>query len=272
VKYTPRELKGNVNVSPVHPLREFFVLLSGLLGLILAVYVVLGLAVDYAVPRLPADAEQALGKLYSGRFDKARDDEQSKRLQVLLDDLAGRVPGDKRSYTVSVVPSGVSNAMALPGGNIVVFSGILDEAESENELAFVLGHELGHYADRDHLKGLGRGLVLFTISAVVLGRDSSVTEFFMNSLTGVEMKFSRDQETKADLFAVDLLNEKYGHVGGAEDFLVRAAQTDRTGRLRYYFASHPYPKDRIKAVEDYIVEKGYRSGEKTPLPETDKEE
>ena len=45
------------------------------------------------------------------------------------------------------------NAVALPGGNIVVFAGLLKEIKSENELAMILGHELGHFAHRDHLRG-----------------------------------------------------------------------------------------------------------------------
>jgi len=68
----------------------------------------------------------------------------------------------------------------------------------------VLAHELGHFANRDHLKGLGRGLILWIISAGILGQDNAITDLAGRSLIGVQMKFSQAQETKADLFALEL--------------------------------------------------------------------
>jgi Zn-dependent protease with chaperone function len=63
----------------------------------------------------------------------------------------------KFSYKVSVHDQATVNAVALPGGNIIVFKGLLTELKSENEVAMILAHELGHYAHRDHLHGIGQG-------------------------------------------------------------------------------------------------------------------
>jgi predicted Zn-dependent protease len=273
VKYNPRELKGNVNVSSASPVREFLLLLVGIIGICLLVYTVLGFAVDIIVSRIPVTVEDKLADLFSSMYETGEKSEAAERLQHMLDSLVYHVPqegmpaGSALGFKVHLVPHSHVNAMAFPGRHIVVFTALLKETSSENELAFVLAHELGHYANRDHLRGLGRSLVLMAASAALLGADSSATNIIMNSLLKVEMKFSQKQETAADLWALDLLNRKYGHVSGATDFFANRAQKENKGRIRYYFATHPYPDNRVKRLEDRIEEKGYIIKDKTALDE-----
>ncbi len=271
MKYTPKELKGNVNISHTSPVKEFFILLGGILGILLIIYIALGFAVDFAASRLPFEAEQKLGSLYSSIYNNTKSTEAGKSLQSLLDDLvhhtskSNSIHTQNIQYNVHLVPGPMANAMALPGGNIIVFAPLMDEVKSENEIAFVLAHELGHYANRDHLRGLGRRLVLLAASATLLGGDSSITNFLISSMVNIEMKFSQHQETMADLWALDLLNKKYGHVAGAIDFFDTLSDKEDTSRISYYFATHPYPDDRIKQLEKRISEKEYLMKETTPL-------
>jgi len=268
VRYEPREIEGNVNVSPTHPLKELAVLLGGALGILIGAYVLLGIAVDLVVPRLPAGVEENLGSMYSGMYTDVEETEAGRKLQDILESLSSEFPdGGGTHYRVHLVNSPVVNAMAVPGGNIVLYSGLIEEMESENELAFVLAHELGHFSNRDHLRGLGRGLVLTVISATILGHDSEVTQFLMNSLVNVEMKFSQKQELQADRFALDLLEKRYGHASGSADFFARLAGKNKGSRLAYYFASHPHPEIRVEALENRIRDERYSLGDKTPLDE-----
>lgn len=273
MKYTPKELKENVNISRTSPIREFFLLLGGVLGVILIVYIALGFAVDIVVTKLSPEIEQSLGRLYSKIYENTEETTTGIQLQEILDGLAKELPKGELQYKVHLVTNSLINAMALPGGNIVVFSGLIKEVKSENELAFVLAHELGHFANRDHLRGLGRRLVLLTISIALLGRDSSAANFLMNSLLNVEMKFSQHQEKMADLWALDLLNRRYGHVSGATDFFEKMSKKEKKGRILYYFATHPYPENRVKTLEEQIREKGYLVlvKEKIPLDEVFKD-
>lgn len=273
MKYTPKELKENVNISRTSPIREFFLLLGGVLGVILIVYIALGFAVDIVVTKLSPEIEQSLGRLYSKIYENTEETTTGIQLQEILDGLAKELPKGELQYKVHLVANSLINAMALPGGNIVVFSGLIKEVKSENELAFVLAHELGHFANRDHLRGLGRRLVLLTISIALLGGDSSAANFLMNSLLNVEMKFSQHQEKMADLWALDLLNRRYGHVSGATDFFEKMSKKEKKGRILYYFATHPYPENRVKTLEEQIREKGYLVlvKEKIPLDEVFKD-
>ena len=178
-----------------------------------------------------------------------------------------------REYRVHIVPSEEANAFALPGGHIVFLSGLVKEAGSENELAMVLGHELGHYLERDHLQGLGRGLVLVFLSSLLFGADSPLASLTMALLGGAEMQFSQSQERQADEWGLKLLMEEYGHAGGATSFFRRMEEEEKGKELLYFFSTHPFPRERIEAMEEAILQRGYpvketeALGEALTLPE-----
>ena len=93
MKYTPRQPKSNVNVSPRSPLRDFFVLTAGLAGMVVALYILLGIAVDLLAPRMSMDLEKKMGGLFF--LEKSARDADSDRqqyLQSLLDTLQGQLP------------------------------------------------------------------------------------------------------------------------------------------------------------------------------------
>jgi Zn-dependent protease with chaperone function len=159
----------------------------------------------------------------------------------------------------------IINAMALPGGHIMVFSGLLKIVTSENEMAFVLAHELGHFNNRDHLRGLGRGIVFAFISTLIGSSDSSIARLAGKTLQVTESGFSREQESAADAFALQTLNCVYGHVGGATNFFNHMPKNLDPGHLGHYFASHPENRKRIQALITLQKEKGYTSGPLTPL-------
>jgi predicted Zn-dependent protease len=265
MKFTPKPIEENINVSQTSALKELFVLLGGLVGIIIVVYLALGAVVDFVVPRLPTGIERGLGRLYARSFESWEPTPAEAYLQELVDALTAELDDPEAQYKVHVIPSSQPNAMALAGGHIIVLSGLLEEMDSENELAFILAHELGHFAHRDHLRGLGRGLVMMAISTALVGVDNQITNLLMRSVMTVEMKFSQRQETQADLFALHVLNLHYGHIAGATDFFEKISQTDTRGRLTYYFATHPYPPDRIAKLQQKIEELGYQTGEKRPL-------
>lgn len=205
----------------------------------------------------------AAEKLMAG-FPHRENPALTQRLQVLLKYLPADSPLRRYHFSVSIAENDEVNAMALPGGSIVVYSGLLKQVRSENELAMVLGHELGHYANRDHLRGIGRGLGMTLVLATVFGQDSLGAEMASNLFNTVQMRYSQKQERGADTFGLQLLAAGYGHAGGATDFFSRLAQ--KTGnRYSYLLASHPHPQDRIEALNKMIGEKGYSIGKIIPL-------
>jgi Zn-dependent protease with chaperone function len=266
MKYTPRLPETNDNVSPSSPLKELAVLAGGLLAIIVGIYLVLGLAVDYIVPRLSPEVERRLAKPFLSTVTDIEDaaDTTRTRVQGILDRLQKECADLPFPLQVHVKAGETINALAFPGGHIVIFQGLLDEVESENELAFVLAHEMGHYAHRDHLRGIGRALVFITVSTLTLGPDSPVANVLGSALNLTEMRFSRTQETRADTYALDALHCLYGHVGGSSAFFRKIPADQDPGRFGHYFSSHPENRRRIDHIEKLARDRGY--GSKAPLP------
>ena len=103
VKYTPKEFKDNPNVSPRSFVKEALTLLTGLLVIILVIYIALGFAVDLIVPRLPEEVEENLGRLYSTAYSrqaKKENDALQGKCQELLDSLVEHLPDPEKKYTV----------------------------------------------------------------------------------------------------------------------------------------------------------------------------
>jgi hypothetical protein len=241
VKFTARHPGTNINVSPTHPLKEFAVLAGGLLAIAVGIYLALGLAVDLIVPRLSMDLEQKLAGAFIGKL--AETEEVPRRHPVPSgpggSPSGAAAPPCPIPLPFTFKPSDAVNAAALPGGHMVVFTGLLSEMTSENELVFVLAHELGHYAHRDHLRGLGRALVLMTASTMLLGADNSVNSMIGQGMVLSELSFSRRQETWADEFALETLFCQYGHVADAASFFSKIPEDDDPGRFRPLFRITP---------------------------------
>jgi len=268
MEYEPKVLEDNVNVSPRSPIKEFFVLIGGILGVVLAIYIILGVIADFVVPRLPPSFEAKLDEMYFNVYPEAKQRTDAEiYLQEILDRLQEDIPSGQQRYKVHIVPNSKANALALPGRNIVVYSQLLEKADSENEIAMVLAHEMGHFVNRDHLRGLGRRVVVLSISMALLGNDNAITGMLKSLLFTAEAKFSQKQERFADEFALHLLNDKYGNVAGATDFFEKLETERKYPNIIFFFASHPSYQNRIKILENLIKERGYKIKKKIPIDE-----
>ena len=268
MKYTPRLPDETANVTPGGPLREFALLFGGALAVLAVLYLLLGAAVDRIVPHISTDLERKIGAYLLGSIPRSNgmDTVEERVLQTILNELMEGCIDLDYQPKVHFVSGDTVNAVALPGGHIVVFSGLLDRLDSLNETAFVLAHESGHFKHRDHLRVLGRSLVFMALSAAVFGGDSRVGNLLSGWLNIAEMGFSRKQETRADEFALEVLNCRFGHVGGAADFFRAMGEGDGFEVVRHYFSTHPRNRKRIAHLAAYSRENGFSGGPPNPLP------
>ncbi len=267
VRYTPKLPEKNVNVTPRSHIRELFVLLSGLIAIVVVVYFLLGLVVDQLVPYVPPSFEKKIGSVYLRQIEGIdKKDPRQPVLQAMVDDMTEKCVDLPYDVEVIVVNDQLVNAFALPGGKIVVFDGLLKAVESENELAFILGHELGHFVNKDHLRGLGRALVGLSISLTLLGTDSHLNDMLGSSLNLNRLRFSQQQEGKADIVGINSLQCRYGHVKGATDFFEGLEASSSFRQLRHYFATHPAESKRIDDIEEYRIKQGFEKKALQQLP------
>jgi predicted Zn-dependent protease len=267
MKFTPRRPETNVNVSPTSPVKEFVLLTGGLVAIAVGAYFLLGVAVNLVAPRLSVDFEK---KLATALMPKIGQDLEFKEREAYLQAIVDRMQRCARlpyEFKVHYDRAAQFNAVALPGGHIIVFGGLFSAAEAENELAFVLAHEMGHYANRDHLKAMGRGLVEMAISSALFGADSGLSGVIGSGLNLTELSFSREQETDADAYALATINCAYGHINGALQFMGKFPAEADPGEIGHYFSSHPEVRRRIGHLEEMIQTNQLTSGELTPLPQ-----
>ena len=265
MKFTPKLADGDVNISKSHPMKELAWLVGGFVTFLVLFYILLGFVSGVLAMRLPVKAEAWMGSKIAILYD----DQTNEFLQSHLDGLVNALPDDSalHAYTFRIFlddDEDQVNAFALPGGLIVVCAGLLENVQSENELDMILAHELGHFAHRDHLQAMGRSLIVAFGSWLMSGDGSSdVVPWFASKL---ERKYSQKQEVAADAWGLDLLNRRYGHVGGATDFFKRLT-VDKKDRLAYFLATHPHPGDRVQYLNTLIEQNGYGVRDSIPLPE-----
>jgi Zn-dependent protease with chaperone function len=259
---TESNSSGDRNAPP--SARELITLGGMFLSLILLLIGLLNFATNWLILQMPVSWEQKLGqaivKVYEPQSEASP---QQDKLNALLDNLEAQIPADstaKRDYQLLYIPQPVVNAAAIPGNTVIVYQGLLDEMESENELMMVLGHEIGHFANRDHIRSIGRTLVVRTVISSIFG-DISFLADAAQIVTSA--KFSQSQEIAADEYGLDLLYKNYGQVAGATDFFNRMAEN--RGSNWDFLASHPAPAKRVIRLKELIEEKGYPVAEYTPL-------
>ena len=141
------------------------------------------------------------------------------------------------------------NALAAPGGYMVVFKGLLDQAESPEELAGVLAHELQHIQQRHATKMLvqhaSTGLLLMALTGDVTG----VMAYGLESARVLgQLQYSRLAEQEADREGMRLLVAARVDPAGMLAFFDELAKGEHPRRVLRYLSTHPSPSDRIAAL------------------------
>lgn len=257
MEFNPAQPDETVNVSDVHPLMDALVLILGAGAILALVGAMLVFLVDGVLLVVPPDAEARLfaDMRPDGTETAARDRPTAASLQAIVDRLAAHWPEAPYDFRVGVLAEPQPNALALPGGSILVTRGLLEQVESENELAFVMGHELGHFRHRDHLRQMGRGVAFSLLLATAgAGIDTQLGTWVSHS---AGISFSRGQESKADAFGLSLVEEEYGHVAGSTDFFDRMIDLGLDGRGVPFLSSHPTSEDRTRRTRAFAERNGW---------------
>lgn len=150
--------------------------------------------------------------------------------------------------TIETVQSETANAFALPGGKVYLLSGLLDQAQSQDEAIGVLAHELGHLEHRDHLRGMiatgGTALLVGLVFGDVTGGGAMVA--IGNTLLGAA--HSRENEAEADAFAAQTLATLGRPSKPLGDLLMRISEGEDATDPLAILHDHPLSKDRLASL------------------------
>jgi len=149
--------------------------------------------------------------------------------------------------SVKVVRLRQANAFALPGGHIYVFQGLLDKAETPDELAGVLAHEIAHVAHRDGTRAILQAAGLSFFFGMLLGDFVGGGAVVIASKTILETNYSREVETAADAYSIELMRAVAGDPRALAPILQRIAG-DSDGWVKILL-DHPETRDRVAVIE-----------------------
>jgi len=225
---------------------------GSILVVVLGLWFGADLLVELAVSRIPVEWEQKLGESASRDFlthqEVMKEGPAVTALGEMTQRLTEQIPNNPYKFEVTVVKSDVVNAFALPGGYVVVFTGLMKKAASGEEVAGVLSHELNHVLQRHGLERIVKSLGLMTVVAIVLGDQQGLVG--MMKQLGVELltlKFGREQETEADLTGLQLLQRAKIDPSGMIRFFERLSEKDE-GRMEW-LSTHPMSTARVERLK-----------------------
>lgn len=159
---------------------------------------------------------------------------------------------------VDVVRRPEPNAFALPGGHIYVYEGLIDKAQTPDELAGVLAHEMGHVAHRDGTRTVLQTAGLSFLFGMMLGDFVGGGAVVIAARTVLKSAYSRRVEAAADAYSVDLIHNVGGDPHALGAILARIVSDKDEGMK--ILLDHPETKDRITAINAVVV-----AGATTPL-------
>ena len=178
-------------------------------------------------------------------------------------EAATRDSGKTMDWQVSVVASSQANAFCLPGGKMVVYTGILPITQSEAGLATVLGHEMAHATSRHGSQRLLESKVSDTLltganAAIALGdMDMQKKMAVMGALGagakyGVILPFSRKHESEADEIGLYYMARAGYDPEEAIKFWERMEQNSNGAQPPEFMSTHPSHGERIERLKEHM--------------------
>ncbi len=237
-----------LRISPlaqVSGLKAVVVAVALVAFLIGAYFFVLPPVAEFIAGRIPQQVEVELGNSLYSRFveDEVRDD----KLGSLLNKFAREIDFNTTyPIKITVVKSSEVNAFALPGGNIVVYDGILKKINTAEELAALLSHEAAHIAYKHSLKSISRNLSGYVFISLILNDLNGFTTILIDNANSLNnLSYSRALESDADIRALETLKKnhlsQYGLVGL---FQILSKEGGDNEYLKF-LSTHPLTSERM---------------------------
>lgn len=241
--------------------------LGAIASVALILFVLVPLMADQLAEHLPPEGEKALGEVTLKQIREALDDSglqpiafctgpQGERALRRIEDRLTAQMDPSAELTVHVLDHDMVNAFALPGGHVVFFRGLIDEAETPEEIAAVMAHEIGHVISRDPTRHALRSAGSIGVLGLIFGdfAGGAIVLFVTEQL--IEAQYSQGAEAEADVFAHDLMQRADLSPAALAVMFERfrtLAGGDAEGFIGH-FLSHPRLGDRIAAAREAVPE------------------
>ncbi len=199
-------------------------------------------------------AEAALPSVLSEFGEEIKSPKAVNAVQSVVDRLAPHSAIQDVNYQVLIIDSDVVNALALPGGRILVFRGLIDTMDSTEQLSAVIAHEMSHVTLRHHLRQISRSVGIVAAVHIVIGDVGGIVAFGTEVLqTAALNNYSQGQETAADLEGARMM-----HAAGLDpQAMIQMLDSLPNAHLHgplSWLSTHPNSNERINSVQQFLDE------------------
>lgn len=153
-------------------------------------------------------------------------------------------------FSFTIIKDESLNAFALPGGAVVIHSGLIEKANSAEEVAGVLAHEISHVSRRHHLRGIIGNMGIFMVIRALLGDIAGISgEIATAGATLGSLKYSRDFEREADDNGFMLLEKAHISTDGMVKFFETMSKEGPDLGMADFISTHPATGERIARLK-----------------------
>lgn len=224
-----------------------------LLGLVtLAYFYVLPGIAEKTAYLIPESVDTQIGDLFAETYlnEQKTDSLKSVRLGEFASLLNLK---NKKTLRFSVVESDVVNAFALPNGQIVVHSAIIEKIDTAEELAALLGHEASHINQRHSIKMLSRNLAGYLVISLLLSDVNGVMAVLADNAQQLHsLSYSRKFEQEADEEGLRILIDNHLDPNGVVS-LFEMLENESKIRVPRFISTHPLTSERKENMKRLIA-------------------
>lgn len=207
-----------------------------------------------SVELLPPSLDRQLGDLAIDNMDLGgqvvTDPVLTQAIADIMDRLAPKQSESRFQFKPRIVDASTVNAFALPGGPMVVYTGLIRAAKTPEQLAGVLAHEMAHVTRRHGMKRLTQSLGVIAGIQLFLGDVSGVAAVAVEVFRqGAVNSYGREQEHESDMDAVQTLAKaKIDPNALAEFFEILQKDAPQLPSLVAFLGTHPELPQRVRDV------------------------
>ena len=204
---------------------------------------------------IPVSWETQLGEMVQQEVAKGqpacKDPELTSKIKDIMKRLTAPLSQTPYTFHVTVVDSPIVNALAAPGGYLLVFRGLLEDTESPEELAGVLAHEIQHVVLRHGMRLIVQHVSMAFIIAALSGDASGMISYGLQAAQTLQtLSYSRDAEHQADEAGLALLLQAHINPNGMMSFFTKLSKHQPDNSPFRYLSTHPPTEDRLRHLED----------------------
>ena len=233
-------------------------LLAGVLVVGLGLFASIQSLSGRMVAFIPIEVDVKLGEFVGAAMDKegpeVKEDIIVQPVQQMVDALTANIE-EEWNFDVHVIDADIQNAYALPGGYIVVYTGLIEDTKRPEQLAGVLAHEISHVTQRHGMSRILEAAGVAIMIDLVLGNVEGIIAFGAEIFSASAVNaYSRDSETDVDVEGLKLMVDAGIDPSGMVEFfqIMEQEEDELTEMIPLWMRSHPEHEERIVVLQAQI--------------------